>query len=257
MNLILIKMVDKEEKMNETVTEDPGQEQTPSVVEGAEEDKNPEQSFKKPTFLVGLKRSKAAKQSSAAATSQAEKSEQQVEQPTSEAEEAATENNSETNKDVSSPQKEKQVLPVPYREPSWSGKPEGPYKMEVLKSGVILETIDITEKAFHLIGRLPNCDITMAHPTISRYHAVLQYRAVGDSTNGKGLYVYDLGSTHGTFWNGNLIRPNVYVRVQGGHMIRFGCSQRKFILQAPVEDEEEESDLTVTQLKVCLIFVYY
>ncbi|XP_017764458.1 PREDICTED: kanadaptin isoform X2 [Eufriesea mexicana] len=32
-------------------------------------------------------------------------------------------------------------------------------------------------------------------------------------------------------------------------MIRFGCSQRKYILQAPPEDEEEESQYSITELK--------
>lgn len=145
-------------------------------------------------------------------------------------------------------QKEKKAS-LPYTEPLWSGIPDKAYKIQVLKSGVILETIDLSEKSFHVIGRLPSCDISMAHPTISRYHAVLQYRAVGDERNSVGLYVYDLGSTHGTFWNGNRVRPRVYVRLQGGHMIRFGCSQRKFIVQAPEEDQEEESTFSVTELK--------
>lgn len=145
-------------------------------------------------------------------------------------------------------QKDKKPL-APYTEPSWSGKPDRSYKLEVLKSGVILETINLTDKNYSVVGRLPICDIPMAHPTISRYHAVFQYRAVGDEKNGKGLYVYDLESTHGTFWNGNRIRPKVYVRLQGGHMIKFGCSQRKFIVQAPVDDQEEESEYSVTELK--------
>ncbi|XP_078050640.1 kanadaptin isoform X2 [Augochlora pura] len=134
--------------------------------------------------------------------------------------------------------------PFPYMEPPWSGKPEKDYKMEVLKSGIIIDTISLMEQSFYIIGRLPSCHISLAHPTISRHHAVLQYRSIDDCDNPKGFYVYDLGSTHGTFWNGSLIKPNIYVRVQGGHMLRFGCSQRKFILQAPVDDQEEESVYT-------------
>ncbi|XP_051155549.1 kanadaptin [Leptopilina boulardi] len=145
-------------------------------------------------------------------------------------------------------EKEKQI-PLPYREPTWSGKPENKYKAEILKSGQILETIDLSEKNFYVVGRLPICDIPLANPTISRYHAIFQYRNESDEKNEKGLYVYDLGSTHGTFWNGNRIRKNIYVRVRNGHMIKFGNSQRKFIMQTPREEEEEESELTVTELK--------
>lgn len=97
--------------------------------------------------------------------------------------------------------------------------------------------------------------MSLGHPTISRYHAVLQYRLEKDNKNSKGFYIYDLGSTHGTFWNGNRIKPNVYVRVQGGHMLRFGCSHRKYILEAPSDDREEESKYTVSELKVSFILL--
>lgn len=145
-------------------------------------------------------------------------------------------------------------IPLPYKEPTWGGKPEKKYKAEILKSGLILETIDLSEKSFHVIGRLPICDIPLTNPTISRYHAIFQYRSEPDEKNEAGLYIYDLGSTHGTFWNGNRIMPNKYIRVRCGHMIKFGNSQRKFIMLTPQEEEEEESDLTVTELKV---FIYY
>lgn len=146
-------------------------------------------------------------------------------------------------------EKEKQI-PLPYKEPIWSGRPEKQYKAEILKSGLILETIDLSEKNFYVVGRLPICDIPLANPTVSRYHAIFQYRNECDEKNEKGLYIYDLGSTHGTFWNGNRIRSNVYVRVRNGHMIKFGNSQRKFIIQTPRDEEEEESEFTVTELKV-------
>ncbi|XP_029679516.1 kanadaptin isoform X2 [Formica exsecta] len=139
-------------------------------------------------------------------------------------------------------------IPVPYLEPKWSGKPTEEYKLEVLKSGIILEKIDLTERSFYILGRLPSCNLSLAHPTISRYHAIIQYRTMEDENNSKGFYLYDLESTHGTFWNGHRIKPRTYVRLHDGHMIKLGCSQRKYILQAP-NDQEEESELSVTQLK--------
>lgn len=138
-------------------------------------------------------------------------------------------------------------IPV-YLEPKWGGKPTEEYKLEVLKSGVILEKIDLTKRSFYLLGRLPSCNLPLAHPTISRYHAIIQYRMVEDEKNSKGFYLYDLESTHGTFWNGHRIKPRTYVRLHDGHIIKLGGSQRKYILQAP-NDQEEESELSVTQLK--------
>lgn len=145
-------------------------------------------------------------------------------------------------------------IPV-YLEPKWGGRPTEEYKLEVLKSGVILEKIDLTERSFYSLGRLPSCNLALAHPTISRYHAIIQYRTVEDEKNSKGFYLYDLESTHGTFWNGHRIKPRTYVRLHDGHMIKLGGSQRKYILQAP-NDQEEESELSVTQLKVCNYYLY-
>lgn len=146
-------------------------------------------------------------------------------------------------------------IPVPYLEPKWGGKPTEEYTLEVLKSGVILEKIDLTKRSFYILGRLPSCNLSLAHPTISRYHAIIQYRTLEDEKNSKGFYLYDLESTHGTFWNGHRIKPRTYIRLHDGHMIKLGCSQRKYILQAP-NDQEEESELSVTQLKVCNFYLY-
>lgn len=104
---------------------------------------------------------------------------------------------------------------LPYKEPEWSGLPDSsgkPYVLEVLKNGSIIETINISTKPYWVFGRLPNCDISMQHPTISRYHAVLQYREIPSENDPPGYYVYDLGSTHGTFVNGknNKLKPKLY-----------------------------------------------
>ena len=100
--------------------------------------------------------------------------------------------------------------------PKWSGVPSEAYSFEVLKSGQILESIDLSTKSFYVFGRLSTCDIRMANTTVSRYHAILQYRSQESESNPVGFYIYDLGSTHGTFLNKNRIKSNMYVRVQVG-----------------------------------------
>ena len=99
-----------------------------------------------------------------------------------------------------------------------------------------------------MFGRLPVCDVSLEHPSISRYHAVLQYRrtdAAGTVTdegrsgstlssnvpNEAGFYVYDLNSTHGSFLNKSKLQPRVYYRVRVGQMVRFGGSSRLFVLE--------------------------
>jgi len=168
----------------------------------------------------------------------------------------------------------------PYIAPAYSGPlPDKTYSFEVLKHGVIVEMINnLEEKPYHVFGRLPvpNVEINSAHPTSSRFHCVLQYRPAGidEDSNEKeieeGWYIYDLGkfmatgslllncltnnlifidSTHGTFLNKNRIKPRMFVRMHVGHQLKLGNSTRCYILQGPPEDEEEQSEFTISELK--------
>ncbi|XP_034531075.1 kanadaptin [Notolabrus celidotus] len=144
--------------------------------------------------------------------------------------------------------------PLPYVEPPWGGlAPESPYSLEILKNGTIVDTVPLTQRSFFVVGRLPVCDVSLEHPSISRYHAVIQYRGQGGEGESvgeeRGFYVHDLGSTHGTVVNKNKVPPKTYIRLRVGHVLKFGGSTRLFILQGPDFDEEEESELTVTELR--------
>ncbi|XP_077094439.1 kanadaptin isoform X2 [Siphateles boraxobius] len=143
--------------------------------------------------------------------------------------------------------------PVPYTEPPWGSVPDISYSFELLKNGAILDAVPLTQRSYFVVGRLPVCDVSLEHPSISRYHAVVQYRGTagqdGGLGEGTGFYAYDLGSTHGTFVNKNKIPPKTYIRLRVGHVLKFGGSTRLFILQGPEFDEEAESELTVTELR--------
>ena len=146
------------------------------------------------------------------------------------------------------------ILPLPYNEPLWSDVPSKPFFLSLIKHGTVIKEITLTDKSFHVFGRLPSCDIQLEHPSISRYHAVLQYRpqdgspedseesdstatdqvtSLSVSTNPKeeGFYVYDLGSTHGTFINKSKIQMRCFYRLRIGQMVRFGGSSRLFLLE--------------------------
>lgn len=127
------------------------------------------------------------------------------------------------------------VRAPPYREPPWGGPAMASYCLETLKGGTILGTRSLKGTSCCLFGRLASCDVCLEHPSVSRYHAVLQHGVSGPDGecdgHGPGFYLYDLGSTHGTFLNKTRIPPRSYCRVRVGHVLRFGGSTRLFILQ--------------------------
>eukprot|EP00824_Muranothrix_gubernata_P003221 TRINITY_DN13946_c0_g1_i2.p1 TRINITY_DN13946_c0_g1~~TRINITY_DN13946_c0_g1_i2.p1 ORF type:complete len:671 (+),score=166.47 TRINITY_DN13946_c0_g1_i2:55-2067(+) len=131
-----------------------------------------------------------------------------------------------------------------YVEPYWSSKPTEKYSLEVLKDGAILETIDITSKPFFLLGRMQDlCDIAVENPSVSRKHCVLQHKDTGE------VFLYDLGSTHGTFLNKHLLAPFTYAQFKIGDMFRLGQSTRMYILNGPEElTENLEGDATIGTL---------
>ncbi|XP_016985174.1 kanadaptin [Drosophila rhopaloa] len=159
----------------------------------------------------------------------------------------------------------------PYKVPKWSAPPSGDqnYSFEVLKSGQIIDTVrQLQQQAVWTFGRLPENDVPAAHPTISRFHVVLQYKPKDPpkldfdeveeaedqeeparNEQPEGWYIYDMGSTHGTFLNKQRVPPKVYIRMRVGHMLKLGGSTRVYILQGPGEDEEPESELSVTELR--------
>ena len=138
--------------------------------------------------------------------------------------------------------------PVPYTVPHWSGAPTDSYFLSVIKNGIVIEEISLSGKPFLVFGRLLSCDVQLEHPSLSRYHAILQYRPPGENsdteqssksaltgnTREPGYYVYDLGSTHGTYVNKSQINPRCYYRLRVGQMVKFGGSSRMFLLEVSV-----------------------
>ncbi|XP_042025304.1 kanadaptin-like isoform X1 [Salvia splendens] len=126
---------------------------------------------------------------------------------------------------------------VPYKIPPWSAPPGHEFFLEVLKDGAIIDRYDVHEKGAYMFGRVDICDFVLEHPTISRFHAVLQFKS------DRGVYLYDLGSTHGTFINKNQVKKRIYVDLHVGDVLRFGHSSRLYIFQGPSELMPPEADL--------------
>uniref|UniRef100_A0A1B6H1L1 FHA domain-containing protein n=1 Tax=Cuerna arida TaxID=1464854 RepID=A0A1B6H1L1_9HEMI len=206
--------------------------------------------FKKPQLLVGPQRGKNLKSQNKLCRilKEDENDKTNVKQELKSSIISLKEEKEEQDKLVS-PNASKPIPPLPYKEPEWGGLPLHQYTLEELKSGTIVKTIDLSQRSFWVFGRLEHCDIPMLHPTVSRYHAVLQYRVTGSDKCDPGFYILDLDSSLGTFVNKQKLRPHNYTRVKVGYVLKLGCSTRMFILQGPEEDEEPESNLSVTELK--------
>ena len=142
-----------------------------------------------------------------------------------------------------------------YTVPDSSETPPLEYTLEVLRSGSIIDYVSLTHRPYTVFGRSPDSDVVLEHPTISRYHSIIQYKAEFEHGQSAGLYIYDCGSTHGTFVNKKRLEPKVYVRIKIGYIIKFGQSTRLYLVQGDSAAELEHShdtagdDVTHEQMK--------
>lgn len=115
-----------------------------------------------------------------------------------------------------------------YTEPQWR-EANALYAIEAIKDGVLTDVYELVGKSHFTIGRSEINDIQMLHSSISRVHSVFQ--------QGKNhLYIYDLGSTHGSFLNKKQVPAFQYERVYNGDLLEFGKSSRTYFVNGP-EDE--------------------
>jgi pSer/pThr/pTyr-binding forkhead associated (FHA) protein len=79
---------------------------------------------------------------------------------------------------------------------------------------------------YMVVGREPACDIRFDDPHVSRTHAALQ-------RHGSAMYVMDLGSSGGTFVNGDQVTSQ---ELRSGDVIRFATVEARFEVTAPASD---------------------
>ncbi len=142
-----------------------------------------------------------------------------------------------------------------YTIPESSAIPSVEYTVEVLRNGAIIDYISLSHRPYTVFGRSPDSDVVLEHPTISRYHAIVQYKSEFEHGQPAGLYLYDCGSTHGTFINKKRLEPKVYVRIKIGYIIKFGQSSRLYLVQGDSSAEADQvnnstgDDVTHEQMK--------
>lgn len=85
-------------------------------------------------------------------------------------------------------------------------------RLEVIGQTTMSPTISLSARPL-LVGRAPECDVVLSHPSISRRHATLW---VHDGV----IHIEDLASRNGTYVEG--VRVAGQATVQAGHTIRLG-----------------------------------
>nr|AED89985.1 PSL1b [Solanum chacoense x Solanum tuberosum] len=110
----------------------------------------------------------------------------------------------------------------------------------VLKNGAILKNIFLLDnppatpvaitanqefEEILVVGRHPDCNIVLEHPSISRFHL-----RIHSNPSSHSLSVIDLSSVHGSWISGNKIEPQVRVELKEGDKMKLGGSRREYML---------------------------
>lgn len=125
-----------------------------------------------------------------------------------------------------------------HQEPPESRKPFQMWRLYGFKNG---EPIDkplyIHRQSCYLFGRERRvADVPLDHPSISKQHAILQYRLTekegADNMMHSAVrpYLMDLGSANGTYLNNERIEGERYYELLERDMIKFGHSTREYVL---------------------------
>uniref|UniRef100_A0A5K3FS67 FHA domain-containing protein n=1 Tax=Mesocestoides corti TaxID=53468 RepID=A0A5K3FS67_MESCO len=129
---------------------------------------------------------------------------------------------------------------IKYNEPDDARKPSAFWRLYPFKGKEALKVMHIHRQSGYLIGRSQQiADLPMAHPSISKQHAVLQFRF----TKGKvRLYVIDLESANGTFLNNKKIEPRRYYELHEKDVLKFGFSTREYVVMTDQLETDSDKD---------------
>lgn len=125
-------------------------------------------------------------------------------------------------------------MEIMYKKPEWSSvnKTDVRYWIEVIKDGLVVETIPLEDKEFYLFGRHPVCDVVMENPTVSRQHCAFQMHTEGC------LFLFDMGSAHGTLINKRPAKSNQFVLLRPGDVLRLAQSTRLLVINSNLSPED-------------------
>ena len=137
-----------------------------------------------------------------------------------------------------------------YDAPAWGGAPAREFYLDCVKGGALASRTRLDRgegedapRGHVTFGRHPACDVVVEHPSTSRLHCVIQFKA-----NGTEAYVYDCESAHGTFVNKRRVKPGVHAPIRVGDQIKLGESSRLYILDGD-ESLMPEEGLSAAEMK--------
>jgi ABC-type multidrug transport system ATPase subunit len=95
-----------------------------------------------------------------------------------------------------------------------------------------------------VVGRDPACDIILDYPAISRRHA-----RIGPADEHGARIIEDLGSTNGTFIDGQRLPANTPRSVSPGSLVRVGPFALQFDVSGSLAESGEELGVTAIRLR--------
>jgi pSer/pThr/pTyr-binding forkhead associated (FHA) protein len=107
-------------------------------------------------------------------------------------------------------------------------------KLVLSSNGEIVQEYEL-DKEIMTIGRKPDNDIHIDNPAVSGHHARI-LTILNDS------FIEDLGSTNGTFVNGNKISKHA---LQHGEVITLGKNELKYVNEAAAEGGDFEKTMII------------
>ena len=125
-----------------------------------------------------------------------------------------------------------------YSEPPEKQLPRQKWRLYTFKGKeTVGEPLPVGLLTCYLFGRERRvATVPTDHPSCSKQHAVLQWRLtskpddIGLPKPGVRPYIMDLGSTNGTFLNGQQIEPQKYYELMSQDNLRMGHSSREYVL---------------------------
>jgi predicted NAD-dependent protein-ADP-ribosyltransferase YbiA (DUF1768 family) len=109
-------------------------------------------------------------------------------------------------------------------------------KVDIFKENNLIGVENMGKRPYWIFGTMKECDVVLAHQTISRRHLCL----LVDKSN--RVLLIDLGSKAGTYVNGKKIPENVPIEVKKGDSFGVGESTRTYSLDIDFSDVQEYLD---------------